>query len=161
MSNDEQFLQQAVDLALANVGDGGRPFGALVVKDGAVIATGVNEIGATGDPTAHAELSAIRMAAQVLGLPRLDGCVVYASGQPCPMCLSAMYLTGVSAVRFAYSNADGEPYGLSTAPVYAELAKPLEAQVLDVRHQPIATAASPYDAWMARQTPGAGAANRT
>ena len=152
MSSDEQFLQQAIALALANVREGGRPFGAVVVKDGAVIATGVNEIGATGDPTAHAELSAIRKAAQVLGSPRLDGCVVYASGQPCPMCLSAMYLTGVSAVRFAYSNADGEPYGLSTAPVYAELAKPLEAQALDVRHQPAAAAQSPYDAWMALRT---------
>lgn len=154
MSSDERFLQQAIDLALANVRDhGGRPFGALVVKDGAVIATGVNEIGATGDPTAHAELSAIRKAAQVLGTPRLDGCVVYASGQPCPMCLSAMYLTGVRAVRFAYSNADGEPFGLSTAAVYAELAKPLDSQALDVRHQPVAAMEpAPYEARQALQT---------
>ncbi|MDP1599520.1 nucleoside deaminase [Phenylobacterium sp.] len=149
MATEEHFLRQAIDLALANVRDhDGRPFGALVVKDGEVIATGVNEIGATGDPTAHAELSAIRKAAQVLGAPRLDGCVVYASGQPCPMCLSAMYLTGVSAVRFAYSNEDGEPFGLSTATVYAELAKPLEDQALDVRHQPVgADQESPYAAW--------------
>ena len=154
MPGDEQFLQQAIDLALANVRDaGGRPFGAVVVKDGEVIATGVNEIGATGDPTAHAELSAIRQAAQVLGSPRLDGCIVYASGQPCPMCLSAMYLTGVSAVRFAYSNADGEPFGLSTASVYAELAKSLEDQVLDIRHQPVDPArASPYAVWKALRT---------
>ena len=149
MATEEHFLRQAIDLALANVRDhDGRPFGALVVKDGEVIATGVNEIGATGDPTAHAELSAIRKAAQVLGGPRLDGCVVYASGQPCPMCLSAMYLTGVSAVRFAYSNHDGEPYGLSTAKVYAELAKPFDDQALDIRHQPVGDdQASPYAAW--------------
>lgn len=149
MATEEHFLRQAIDLALANVRDhDGRPFGALVVKDGEVIATGVNEIGATGDPTAHAELSAIRKAAQVLGAPRLDGCVVYASGQPCPMCLSAMYLTGVSAVRFAYSNEDGEPFGLSTATVYAELAKPLDDQALDVRHQPVGPdQQSPYAAW--------------
>lgn len=154
MPGDESFLQQAINLALANVRDaGGRPFGAVVVKDGAVIATGVNEIGANGDPTAHAELSAIRRAAQVLGSPRLDGCVVYASGQPCPMCLSAMYLTGISAVRFAYSNADGEPFGLSTAPVYAELAKPLESQAMDVRHEPPGPGqASPYEAWQARRS---------
>lgn len=154
MPGDENFLQQAIDLALANVRDaGGRPFGAVIVKDGAVIATGVNEIGATGDPTAHAELSAIRRAAQVLGTPRLDGCVVYASGQPCPMCLSAMYLTGIGAVRFAYSNADGEPFGLSTASVYAELAKPLEGQAMDVRHEPPAPGqASPYEAWRARRS---------
>lgn len=153
MSSNEQFLQQAIDLALANVRHaGGRPFGAVVVKDGEVIATGVNEIGATGDPTAHAELSAIRQAAQVLGSPRLDGCIVYASGQPCPMCLSAMYLTGVSAVRFAYSNEDGEPFGLSTASVYAELAKPLEDQTLEIRHQPADPGQdSPYAVWKSRQ----------
>ncbi len=154
MHSDEQFLRQAIELALANVREaGGRPFGALVVKDGEVIATGVNEIGATGDPTAHAELSAIRQAAQVLGAPRLDGCVVYASGQPCPMCLSAMYLTGVSAVRFAYSNADGEPFGLSTSSIYAELAKPLADQALDVRHRPADLAhESPYEVWKARKS---------
>ena len=154
MPTEEHFLRQAIDLALANVRDhGGRPFGALVVKDEEVIATGVNEIGATGDPTAHAELSAIRKAAQALGAPRLDGCVVYASGQPCPMCLSAMYLTGVSAVRFAYSNQDGEPYGLSTATVYAELAKPFEHQALDIRHQPAGDdQASPYAAWRSRRS---------
>ena len=153
MPSDEQFLQQAIDLALANVRDaGGRPFGAVVVKDGEVIATGVNEIGVTGDPTAHAELSAIRQAAAALGSPRLDGCIVYASGQPCPMCLSAMYLTGVSAVRFAYSNADGEPFGISTASVYAELAKPMEDQALDIGHQPADPAQeSPYAVWKARQ----------
>lgn len=154
MDGDQQFLQRAIDLALANVRDaGGRPFGALVVKEGRVIATGVNEIGMTGDPTAHAELSAIRQAAQVLGSARLDGCIVYASGQPCPMCLSAMYLTGVSAVRFAYSNADAEPFGLSTASIYAELAKPLEEQGLDIGHQRVDPAQeSPYAAWKARQT---------
>jgi len=136
--SDEDFLRQAVALAQANVREaGGRPFGAVVVKDGQVIATGVNEIGATGDPTAHAELTAMRKAAQVLGTPRLDGCVVYASGQPCPMCLAAMHMTGVAAARFAYSNAQGEPFGLSTAEVYAQMAKPLEAQALDVRHTPM------------------------
>jgi tRNA(Arg) A34 adenosine deaminase TadA len=144
---DEAYLRQAIALAEANVREaGGRPFGAVVVKDGRVVATGVNEIGATGDPTAHAELSAMRQAAKALGTPRLDGCVVYASGQPCPMCLAAMHMTGVGAVRFAYSNAQGEPYGLSTAMVYAQMAKPLEAQALDVRHTPMGDPAI-YRTW--------------
>lgn len=153
MPTDAEFLKQAVDLALANVLErGGRPFGAVLVKDGQVIATGVNEIGATGDPTAHAELSAMRKAAQILGSPRLDGCVVYASGQPCPMCLSAMHMTGVSAVRFCYSNAEGEPFGLSTAAVYAQMAKPLDAQSLDIRQEPIAAAGEAlYAVWKSRQ----------
>jgi Cytosine/adenosine deaminases len=146
---DEDYLRQAIELARANVLEaGGRPFGALVVKDGAVVATGVNEIGATGDPTSHAELNAMRRAAQTLGGPRLDGCVVYASGQPCPMCLAAMHLTGVAAVRFAYSNEQGEPFGLSTAEVYAELAKPLDHQALDIRHHPVeATGPTIYEIW--------------
>ncbi|MGH6999725.1 MAG: nucleoside deaminase, partial [Phenylobacterium sp.] len=116
MPTEAEFLAQAVDQAMANVlNSGGRPFGAVVVRDGEVIATGVNEIGATGDPTAHAELTAMRRAAQALGVPRLDGCVVYASGQPCPMCLAAMHMTGVAAVRFCYSNDEAEAFGLSTA----------------------------------------------
>lgn len=153
MARDEEYLEQAVALALANVlENGGRPFGALVVKDGQILATGVNEIGATGDPTAHAELTAMRRAAQALGSPRLDGCVVYASGQPCPMCLAAMHLTGVKAARFAYSNADGEPFGLSTAQVYAQMAKPLADQALDVAHRPLPQAGEGlYAVWSARQ----------
>lgn len=137
MSTARRFLCEAIDLARENVRKGGRPFGAVLVKDGAVIATGVNEIMATHDPTAHAELQAIRAASRKLGSARLDGCAVYASGQPCPMCLAAMHLTGISEVKYAYSNEDGEPYGLSTANVYAELAKPLAQQSLRITHLPV------------------------
>lgn len=138
MTLHEQFLVQAIELARRNVEErGGRPFGAVLVRDGAVIATGVNEMGATGDPTAHAELQAIRAAAQALGALRLDGCTVYASGHPCPMCLAAMAMTGVTAVYYAHSNDEGAPYGLSTAGVYAELAKPLADQAMTSRHLPV------------------------
>lgn len=148
MGSDEDFLQQAVDLALANVLEhGGRPFGALVVKDGEVIATGVNEIGVTGDPTAHAELTAMRKAAQVLGTPRLDACVVYASGQPCPMCLAAMHLCGIERAWFAYDNDEGEPYGLSTAAVYAQMARPPQQQSLPLRPLKPADEADLYLQW--------------
>ena len=137
MATARDFLCKAIDLARENVRRGGRPFGAVLVKDGTVIATGVNEIQTTQDPTAHAELQAIRAASQVLGSPRLDGCVVYASGHPCPMCLSAMHLTGIREVTYAYSNEDGEPYGLSTAAIYAELSKPLAQQSLKVTYLPV------------------------
>ena len=135
MTTDEHYLREAIALARDNANRGGRPFGALVVSDGRVLATGVNEILSSGDPTAHAELLAIRSAARALGTPRLDGCTVYASGQPCPMCLAAMHLCGVARVAYAYSNEDGEPYGLSTAAVYAQMAKPLQAQRLPVRDE--------------------------
>ena len=137
MSTARNFLCEAIDLARENVRKGGRPFGAGLVKDGAIVATGVNEIHTTQDPTTHAELQAIRAASGALGGPRLDGCVIYASGQPCPMCLSAMHLTGIREVTYAYSNDDGEPYGLSTAAIYAELARPLAHQSLKVTYLPV------------------------
>ncbi|MBY0380892.1 MAG: nucleoside deaminase [Xanthobacteraceae bacterium] len=124
----ERFLCEAIVLARDNVRRGGRPFGAVVTKDGQVIATGVNEILSTGDPTAHAEIQAIREACRVLGTLRLDGCAIYASGHPCPMCLSAIHLTGIKDVAYAYSLEDGEPYGLTHKAIYAELARPISEQ---------------------------------
>jgi tRNA(Arg) A34 adenosine deaminase TadA len=75
----------------------------------------------------------MRSASQVLQSPRLDGCVIYASGQPCPMCLSAMHMTGIKEVYFVLSNADGEPYGLSTAKIYEEMQKPLGLQSINIQ----------------------------
>ncbi len=148
MSDAKGFLCEAIELARENVRKGGRPFGAVLVKDGKVIATGVNEILETGDPTTHAELQAIRMASKVLGSPRLDGCTIYASGHPCPMCLSAMHLTGIRQVAFAYSNEEGERYNLSTAKIYAEMAKPLAEQSLKAVHMPVRIAGEdPYEMW--------------
>jgi tRNA(Arg) A34 adenosine deaminase TadA len=151
MSDARPFLCEAIELARDNVRNGGRPFGAVLVKGGKVIATGVNDIALTGDPTAHAELQAIRAASRVLGSPRLDGCVVYASGHPCPMCLAAMHLTGIREVAYAYANEDGERYGLSTATIYAEMARPLAGQSLKAVHVPVRIEGEDlYDMWKAR-----------
>ena len=88
----DDFLKQAIALALGNVRQhGGRPFGAVLVRDDVVLATGVNEVMTSGDPTAHAEIQAIRAACRSIGNVRLDGCAIYASGHPCPMCLTAIY----------------------------------------------------------------------
>ena len=133
MSDEQRFLCAAVELARANIGKGGRPSGAVVVRDGEVVATGVNEIHSTNDPTAHAELTAIRAASRKLGSPDLSGCAVYASGHPCPMCMAAMRLAGVGRVAYAYSNDDGAPYGLSTAAIYEDLAKPFAEQSMTIR----------------------------
>lgn len=154
MSDTEQRLREAIDLARANLRNGGRPFGAIVARHGKVIATGVNEIARTNDPTAHAELVAVRAASQELGSPDLAGCIVYASGHPCPMCMAAMRLAGVGEVFYAYSNEDGAPYGLSTAAVYAELARPFSEQSMKIRHVPARSAAGPdlYDEWAREQT---------
>lgn len=132
MSN-EIFMREALALARANIEAGGRPFGAVLVYQGQVVARAVNEIHSTQDPTAHAELQAIRKAAQALGRSRLDGAEVYASGHPCPMCLAAMHLCGIERAWFAYDNDEGEPYGLSTAAVYAQMARAPQQQSLPLR----------------------------
>ncbi|MDN0008221.1 nucleoside deaminase [Providencia stuartii] len=118
---DKQFLQQAISLAKENVKAGGRPFGAVIVHDGAVVATGVNQMLELNDPTAHAELMALRQAGETLKRTRLEDCVVYASGQPCPMCLAAMRMAGISRIVYAYSNQDAEPFGLSTEAIAQSL----------------------------------------
>ena len=149
MADENRFLCEAIELAYANVEKGGRPFGAVVVRNGEVIATGVNEIHSTNDPTAHAELTALRAAGVKLGSPDLKGCTVYASGHPCPMCMAAMRLAGIDGVAFAYSNEDGAPFGLSTAAVYADLAKPFAEQSMKIRHVPIRLGSRPdlYAVW--------------
>lgn len=153
MDETDRFLEQAIGLARDNVEKGGRPFGAVLVRDGVVIARGVNEMMETGDPTAHAELLAVRAAAQALGTPRLEGCIVYASGHPCPMCLAAMYMAGVREVVYAYSNAEGAPYGLSTAAVYSNLVRSIGDLPLKFVHRPVRPHGVDdlYEMWAARQ----------
>ncbi|BDU17162.1 nucleoside deaminase [Lysobacter auxotrophicus] len=149
MPESIDFMREAIDLARANVAAGGRPFGAVLVRDGEVLARAVNRIHETGDPTAHAELLAIRDAAQRSGSPRLDGAVIYASGHPCPMCLAAMHLCGVARAYYAYSNEDGEPFGLSTAAVYAQMARPPAQQTLALQALRPAGEGGLYEAWAA------------
>lgn len=147
MNDTKRFLVEAIGLAHNNVVSGGRPFVAVVVRNGAVIARGVNEILATNDPTSHAELNALRAAGRALGTPDLAGCEVYASGQPCPMCVAAMRMAGVTRVRYAFSNEEAEPYGLSTAAIYADLAKPFAEQSMDILHEGTAAAPEIYASW--------------
>jgi len=156
MSSDNTFLDQAIKLAFDNVEEGGRPFGAVVVKDGNIIATGVNRMQADCDPTAHAELLALRAAGKALQSPRLDGCEVYASGQPCPMCFAAMRMAGVEKIRFAYSNEQAEPFGLSTAKIATELAKPINEQTgISFEHSPPQNDPELYAAWESKNKAGA------
>lgn len=151
MTAAEEYLAQAIRLACQNVRRGGRPFGALVVRDGAVIAEGVNHTVATKDPTAHAELVAIRAAAQALGTPDLSGCTIYASGHPCPMCLGAMYMSGIAGAFYAYSNDDGAPTGFTTAGIYDEFAQPESARSVRMTYLPVRPAGEPdpYALWQA------------
>ncbi|MET4574952.1 nucleoside deaminase [Ottowia thiooxydans] len=154
---EEIFLKKAIELARANIDQGGRPFGAVVVRDGQVIASGVNEIHSTNDPTAHAELTALRAASRALQSPDLRGCAVYASGHPCPMCMAAMRMAGVEQVRYALTNDDGAPFGLSTAAVYEDLSRPFSEQSMDIQHMPVSTEGQPelYEQWNQWRSPQA------
>lgn len=111
----QRWLEQAVQLARANHRQGGRPFAALLVRDGQLVASAVNGIHLDGDPTRHAELEALRKASQS---GRLAGSIVYASGHPCPMCLGALVMNGIAAVYYAFDNADAAPLGFDSTAAY-------------------------------------------
>ncbi|WP_175688742.1 nucleoside deaminase [Burkholderia anthina] len=153
MSQKETYLVDSIRLAMENVRERKTwPFGAVLVRGGKVLARSVNEVDATCDPSAHAEMQAVRAASKALGSTDLSGSVVYASGYPCSMCLSAMYLAGVSEVYYAYSNEDGEPYDLSAARGYVEIARPLEAREMKlVYHRARDEGQDLYEAWQAVQ----------
>ncbi len=153
--SSEQHMREALALARDNIKAGGRPFGAVLTYKGQVIARAVNEIHNTQDPTCHAEMQAIRQASRVLDRPDLDGCEIYASGHPCPMCLAAMHLCGIRRAWFAYSNDEGEPYGLSTADIYAQMARPPLQQEVVLRSLKPADEEGLYAQWQAGQANGA------
>lgn len=120
--NDEKFMQQAIDLSIENVANGGGPFGAVIVKDGKIIATGTNRVTANCDPTAHAEVSAIRNACAKLQDFKLTGCTVYSSCEPCPMCLSALYWAGVEKIFYGNTKEDAKAINFDDSFIYDQIA---------------------------------------
>jgi tRNA(Arg) A34 adenosine deaminase TadA len=131
MPANPAFMQMAIDLATENVTSGaGGPFGAVVVRAGEVIATGVNCVTANNDPTAHAEVMAIREACRVLGDFQLTGCEVYTSCEPCPMCLAAIYWSRCAAIFFGNTAADAAKAGFDDSFLYTEVKKPIEDRAI-------------------------------
>jgi len=147
--NAEKYMVDAIRAAMTNVRERKTwPFGAVLVRGGKVLATAVNEVDALCDPSAHAEMQAVRAAAKAQGSTDLSGATVYASGYPCPMCLTAMYLAGVKEVYYAYSNQDGAPYDLSAERGYVEIARPMERREMPLRSLPVRdTGEDLYEAW--------------
>jgi guanine deaminase len=146
-TNDAEFLQLAVELAERSVNDGGGPFGAVVVRDGAVVGEGRNRVTLWSDPTAHAEIVAIRDACRLLATFELSRCVLYASCEPCPMCLAASYWARVEAVVFAATRADAAAAGFDDERIYRELASPIESRSLPFRHVAHQSAVEPFELW--------------
>ncbi|WP_443939791.1 nucleoside deaminase [Pedobacter sp. MW01-1-1] len=129
----QEFMQHAIALSEKNVRDNtGGPFGAVIVKDGEIIAASANQVTATNDPTAHAEVSAIRLACAKLNTFDLSGCVVYTSCEPCPMCLGAIYWARIDAIYYANTKSDAEKIGFSDKFIYDELDQPMEKRALPI-----------------------------
>ena len=146
---DRDFLEAAIALAVENVAVGGGPFAALVVRDGSVIARGVNRVTASADPTAHAEIVAIRAACAALGDFQLPGCILYSSCEPCPMCMGAIYWARPARVVYAATREEAAAAGFDDAHIYDELTRPPAARTLPMTHLDAVDAARPFDAWRA------------
>jgi tRNA(Arg) A34 adenosine deaminase TadA len=122
---DEQYMREAIQLSIESVAHGGGPFGAVIVKDGEIIASQANSVTIDNDPTAHAEVNAIRKACQALGTFDLDGCVIYSSCEPCPMCLGALYWAGIDRIYYANTRKDAADIGFADDHIYEEILRPL------------------------------------
>lgn len=144
---EQKWMNQAIDLATANVKAGGGPFGAVIVKGDTLIATGVNRVTDTCDPTAHAEVMAIREAGQKLDTHDLQGCVLYASCEPCPMCLGAILWARLDAVYFAATRENARTAGFDDAHFYEEVNRQPADRELTCRHLPTGQENNPFTAW--------------
>ena len=140
-------MREAIRLASANVENGGGPFGAVIARGGEIIATGVNRVTANCDPTAHAEVSAIRAAAQKLGTFNLSGCEIYSSCEPCPMCLGAIYWARLDRLFYGNTKADAARIGFDDAFIYKELALPLSERTLRAEQLLGKEAIATFEAW--------------
>jgi len=129
---DKEFMRRAIELAQEGIdaNDGG-PFGAVVVRDGIIIGEGCNRVTSTNDPTAHAEIVAIRQACQNLNSFQLEGCVIYTSCEPCPMCLGAIYWARPSKMYFACNRGDAANVGFDDRLIYEEIERPIEERRIE------------------------------
>ncbi|MCK4664244.1 MAG: nucleoside deaminase [Bacteroidales bacterium] len=123
-ASDKKFMQEAINLSIENVNNGGGPFGAVIVKNGEIIAKGTNSVTINNDPTAHAEVLAIREASKKLGSFDLSGCIIYSSCEPCPMCLGAIYWARLDKLYFANNKNDAKKIGFDDSFIYNEIALP-------------------------------------
>lgn len=144
---DVRFMEMAARLAEENVDRGGGPFGAVIVRDGKVIATGANSVTLTNDPTAHAEVNAIREACRKEQTFSLKGCTVYNSCEPCPMCLSALYWAGVSRIFFGNTQQDADRINFSDEFLYRELARPRVERAIPCIHMDNAFTIRAFEKW--------------
>ena len=151
MSKPEQFMLRAIEIAdeRMNAGFGG-PFGAVVVKDGKIIAEGYNKVTSANDPTAHAEISAIRAACEALETFDLSGCEIYTSCEPCPMCLGAIYWARFDKIYYANTRHEAAAIGFDDAHIYDEIPKDIADRKIPSIQIVLAEAKLVFEAWQAK-----------
>lgn len=143
-----EFLREAIRLAVESVQSGnGGPFGALVVREGTIIGRGINRVTSDNDPTAHAEIEAIREACRALGSFQLTECVIYCSSEPCPMCMAAIYWARPNQVIYAADKHAAALAGFDDEFIYEELAKPIEARSIRMRQLRLEEAGQALAMW--------------
>jgi tRNA(Arg) A34 adenosine deaminase TadA len=148
MQGNPEFMKQAIALAIENVASGrGGPFGAVIVRDGVVVATGANQVTAMNDPTAHAEVMAIRNACAAVKNFSLTGCSIYTSCEPCPMCLAAIYWSRMDAIFYSGTATDAAAAGFDDAFLYDEMRKQTGARTVPEERLLAERGNESFDAW--------------
>ena len=148
----QEFMQEAISLSWKNLeaGEGG-PFGAVIVKDSQIIAKAYNQVVSTNDPTAHAEIVAIRQACQTLNTFQLEGCLLYTSCEPCPMCLGAIYWSRLDRIYYANTKADAAQCGFDDRLIYEEIDLPIGARRLAMIPLMREKALLAFQAWLKQE----------
>jgi guanine deaminase len=147
MNDDRSLLRRALELAAKSIKEGGGPFGALITKDGKIISEGSNRVVLSHDPTAHAEIIAIRRASATIMSHDLSGCVIYTSCEPCPMCLGAIYWSGIKKVVYASDRKDASRAGFNDNLIYEEISLDPADRKLIFKHIPDAGGEDIFRKW--------------
>ena len=151
IESESAFMRRAIVLSELAISEGtGFPFGAVIVRGDSIVAEGFNHVFAHNDPTAHAEIVAIRLACERIGSPVLVGCTIYSSSEPCPMCLSAIYWAGLDKIYFANDLAAATAAGFGDARIYREIAQPAAERALPMVQLLAAEGKAAFDAWQSR-----------
>jgi len=145
MSN--KFMKRAIELSIKSVNSGTGPFGAVIVKDNQIISEGFNTVTLTNDPTSHAEIAAIRIACKILKNFSLEGCDLYTTCEPCPMCLSAIYWARLNKIYYANTRSDAQKIDFSDAMIYEELNKTIKDRKIPMHQIMRDEALKAFDLW--------------
>ena len=149
--SDIDFLQQAIDLATQSAKDSGGPFGAVIVKKGYVIGKGHNQVTENCDPSADAEIMAIRQACKNLNDHQLQDCTIYSSCEPCPMCMSAIYWARIPKLIYAATAKDAQKAGFDDQFIYDELSKPYKQRSISIKQMRQADGNKSFEEWLSNK----------